>query len=529
MTFQFGRKPGKKSYSDDVLSTIRTNVIKNPGNTAVLFGGSRLTWQDVWERSNKLGNTLIKMGLNRQDRVMIFLPNCMEYPEIILGINKAGLVATGCNFRLTGPEVAYQINDSGARAIILQGTDQLQTIQAIRDQTPALESIIMIEEGAPKGVIAYQEELDSASAEDSPVVVDSGEIHLLMYTSGTTGKPKAAARTYKSDYHMANAVCHELGLRSDDVYLAVAPMYAAASMGYVMATMLSGGTIAVIPSFVPAQIPSQIEKFKPTWFFMVPIMFEWMLNQSEEVFSAHDFSCVRAVLSCGAPLYNATAQKIINRFPHAEVSNWLGASEFGFISSYTFNEGFAPEGCVGKPVFDLELAVFDEDGNPVAQGEPGILYGRGFSMWEGYLNKAEATAEAYLDHEWGTVGDVVRKGEDGNFYVVDRKKDMIITGGMNVYPVEIENVLMTHEAVADVAVIGVPDEKWGEAVKALVVKAEGKQLEEDDVISLCRENLAGFKVPKSVEFIDQVPRSMIGKALKAKLREKYWEGRKTVI
>lgn len=528
MTFQFGRKPGKKSYSDDYLSTIRTNVIKNPGNTAVLFGDARLTWQDVWERSNKLGNALITMGLNRHDRVMIFLPNCMEYPEVILGVNKAGLVTTGCNYRLTGPEVAYQINDSGARAIILQGTDQLEAIQAIRDQTPALEHIIMIGQ-APKGVIAYQEALDSASAEDPPVEADSGEVHTLMYTSGTTGKPKAAARTYKSDYHMANAVCHALGLRSDDVYLAVAPMYAAASLGYVCATMLSGGTVVVIPSFVPAQIPSQIEKFKPTWFFMVPIMYEWMLNQSEEVFNSRDFSSVRALLSCGAPLYNATAQKIMERFPHAEVSNWLGASEFGFISSYTFSGGTASEGCVGKPVLDLELAVLDEDGNLVPEGEPGILYGRGFSMWEGYLNKPEATAEAYLDHEWGTVGDVVRKGEDGNFYVLDRKKDMIITGGMNVYPVEIENVVMTHEAVADVAVIGVPDEKWGEAVKALVVKAKDKDLDEGAIISLCRENLAGFKVPKSVEFIDQVPRSMIGKALKTKLREKYWEGKKTVI
>ena len=506
-----------------------TNVIRNPDKTAVMFGDQSMNWSHLWERSNRLGNGLKGLGLNKDDRAIIFLPNCMEYPEAILGINKAGLVATGANFRLTGPEVAYQINDSGAKAIILKGPDQLAIIQEIRGQLPALEHIIMVDDGAPEGVVDYGKLLASASAEEPEMLLAPDDVHLLMYTSGTTGKPKAAARTCKSDYHMANAVCHELGLTGDDVYLAVAPMYAAASMGYAFATMMSGGTMAIIPAFEPDKVFAQIAKYKPTWIFMVPIMYEWMLSMPADILDAHDVSSVRRVIACGAPLHNATAQKMIDRFPNAEVSNWLGASEFGFISKFNYNDGPGQEGCVGKPMFDLELAVFDEDGNMAPVGQPGVLYGRGFSMWEGYLNKPEATAESYLDHEWGTVGDIAKLGEDGNFYIVDRKNDMIITGGINVYPVEIENVLMHHDAVADVAVIGVPDEKWGESVKALVVPAQGAQASEEEIMAYCRDKLAGFKVPKSVEFIEAVPRSMIGKALKTKLREKYWKDNETNI
>lgn len=529
MGFDFGRRQGKKSYADDFMSTVRMNVAKSPDKTAVLFGDQGLSWGQLWERSNRLGNALKGLGLAKSDRVLIFLPNCMEYPEVILGINKAALVATAGNFRLTGPEVAYQLADSGARAIIVKGPEQLESIQAIRDQAPALEHIIMIDGQPPAGVHAYGQLLAQADAAEPSVEYEPGDVHLLMYTSGTTGKPKAAARTFKSDYHMANAVCHELGLNSDDVYLAVAPMYAAASMGYAFSTMMSGGTLAIVPAFVPDQVFGQIEQYKATWIFMVPIMYEWMLSQPAEVLDAHDVSTVSRVVACGAPLHRATAQKMIDRFANAEVSNWLGASEFGFISKFSYNHGLGDEGCVGKPLFDLELAVFDDEGQRAPQGQPGVLYGRGFSMWEGYLNKPEATAEAYLDHEWGTVGDVARLGEDGNFYIVDRKNDMIITGGMNVYPVEIENVLMGHDAVADVAVIGVPDDKWGESVKALVVLAAGAQADEDELIAHCRAALAGYKVPKSVEFIEAVPRSLIGKALKTKLREKYWQGRESKI
>jgi len=520
----FGRKSGKFSFSDNTLWTMRTNVVKNPRNPAVMYEETVISWAELWERSNRLGNALKKLGLKKGERVQVFLPNCLEYPEVVIGINKAGLVVTTGNFRLTGQELSYQLNDSGSRAIIMKSVEQYENLKKIREEVANLEYVIIIDDNDIEGCYSYYELLNDASPADPDVDVHPEDIQLLMYTGGTTGRPKAAARTFKSNYHMANAVCHELGLTPKDIYLAVAPLYAAASMGYMYATLLSGGTVGIVPAFIPDRILSYVEKYRATWMFMVPIMYEWILNLPSDVLTKPDISSLKHVCSCGAPLKNQTALKIIEFFKDAEVTNWLGASELGFISKYSYKNGLKDEGCVGKAVFDLELAIFDEKGEPVKAGETGILYARGYSVWEGYLNKPEATQEAFFDHEWGTVGDIVYQDEDGDFYIVDRKNDMIITGGINVYPAEVEKVILTMPEVRDVAVIGVPDEKWGEAVKAIVVRKPGSDVSEEDIIKYCRTKLAGFKVPKSVDFIEEIPRSLVGKTLRRELRKKYWEG-----
>lgn len=525
----FGRKTGKFSYSDNSLSTMRTNFVKSPNNPAVKFEDVTLSWQDFWKRSNRLGNALLQLGLKKGDRVQIFLPNCLEYPEVVIGGNKAGLINTAGNFRLTGKELSYQLNDCGARAIIMKSIEQYENLKAIRDEVPSLQYVIIIDDHNIEGCYSYYQLLENASAEEPDVDVRPEDLHLLMYTGGTTGYPKGAARTNKCDYHMANAVCHELGLREDNVYLAAAPMYAAASMGYMFATLMSGGAVAIVPAFIPDKVLSYVEKYRATWMFMVPVMYEWVLNQPAEVLNKADISSLKHVCACGAPLRNQTAVRMMELFKDAEVSNWLGASEFGFISRYSYKNGIKDEGCVGKAVFELELKAFNEEGQPVKTGETGLLYGRGYSMWEGYLNKPEATQEAYLDHEWGTVGDMVRQDEEGDFFIVDRKNDMIITGGSNVYPAEVEKVVLAVPGVRDAAVIGVPDEKWGEAVKAVVVRTTDSNVSEEEIINYCRKELAGFKVPKSVDFIDEIPRSFVGKTLKRELRKKYWEGQNSQI
>jgi long-chain acyl-CoA synthetase len=518
----FGRIEGKKTYSDNGVSSIRINALKRPKNLAVLFEDNSLTWSEFWERSNRLANAYIKLGLKKGDRVQIFLPNCIEYPEVVLGGNLATLINTAGNYRLTGNELVYQLNDCGAKVIVFKTREQFKTIKDIQNQVPSLKYLIMIGDDVPEGALSYNALLSESASDDPGVDVLPDDIHLLMYTGGTTGYPKGAARTNKCDYHMANAVCHELGLNHDDVYLAVAPMYAAASMGYLYASLLSGGAVGIVPAFVPDQVFMYVEKYRATWTFMVPIMYDWILSLPDELLNKYDISSLKHVAACGAPLHNETVKKMLKRFDRADVSNWLGASEFGFISKYSFRNGLKEEGCVGKAVFDLELKLFDENGNSVSTGEPGLLYGRGYSMWEGYFNKIEATKEAYLDHEWGTVGDIARQDENGDFYIVDRKNDVIITGGINVYPAEIENILKKNQDIVDSAVIGVPDDKWGEAVKAVVVKKPNSAITEAEIIEFCRKYLAGFKIPKSVDFVEQVPRSFVGKALKKELRKKYW-------
>lgn len=237
----FGRIPGMKSYSDNGLSSIRINAGKRPKNLAVLFEDNTLSWSEFWDRCNRLANAYLKLGLKEGDRVQIFLPNCLEYPEVVIGGNLVALINTAGNYRLTGNELVYQLNDCGAKAIVFKTREQYETIKDVQNQAPTLEHLIMLDEDVPQGATSYKDLLSESASNDPEVAVRPEDIHLLMYTGGTTGHPKGAARTNKCDYHMANAVCHELGLNADDVYLAVAPMYAAASMGYLYATLLSGG------------------------------------------------------------------------------------------------------------------------------------------------------------------------------------------------------------------------------------------------------------------------------------------------
>jgi len=500
------------------------NAIKNPERTAVICEDKKQSWSELWQRSNQLANSLLMQGLNKQETVLVYMPNCFEYPEIALAVSKAGLTLAPANFRLTLEEVDFQLNDCGASVAFCK-QDQLPVLQAICARGSKLKHIILVEAYSPEEMVSvYEKVLSSGSPADPGVDVKPDEIQCLMYTSGTTGRPKGAVRTYANNYHMAVSASLELRLVNEDVQLAAAPLYAAASLGYLYCTFLSGGTIVVLPSFVPEKVLQAIDKYRPTWMFMVPIMYEWVLSLPEEILRQYNLSSLLKVTACGAPLRTTTMLKMVEIFKFAEVSNWLGASEFGFISKYTLKEGMTKEGSVGKAIFDMELKLLDSQGNEVKRGEVGILYGRGPSVFQGYWGNKQGTVEAFVDHEWVTVGDMARQDEDGYYYLVDRAKDVVISGGTNVYPVEVENVLLEMNGIADVAVIGVPDLQWGEAVKAIVVLAPGVEVTEQEIKDFCRKKLAGFKVPKSVDFIDSIPRSGVGKALKRELRKKYWEG-----
>ena len=229
----------------------------------------------------------------------------------------------------------------------------------------------------------------------------------------------------------------------------------------------------------------------------------------------------------GAPLHTATKLKIKQAFPAQELNEFYGSTELGVSATLKDQDQLKKERSIGKPLQDLELMIVEKDGTPTPLGDVGLLYSRGLGGFRGYWNNPEATRQAFLDHEWGTVGDLARQDDKGYYYIVDRASDMIITGGVNVYPVEIEEVLYTMDGVQDSAVIGVPDSDWGEAVKAVVVLRKGASLTEEGLIQFCKENMAGFKVPKSVDFVTAIPRLPTGKILKRELRKKYW-GNKAV-
>jgi long-chain acyl-CoA synthetase len=222
---------------------------------------------------------------------------------------------------------------------------------------------------------------------------------------------------------------------------------------------------------------------------------------------------------------------MVDHFKTTEIYNMLGASELGFITRISADEWLkgGKANSIGKAIFDMELKIVSKDGKEVEPGEVGLLYCRSSAIFDGYWYNEAGTQEAFLDHEWATVGDMARMDNDGYYYLVDRAKDMIVSGGTNIYPAEVEGVILQMEGIADVGVIGVPDEKWGEQVKAVVVLKPSYSVREDEIISFCKERLAGFKVPKSVDYVDSIPRSLIGKMLKKDLRKKYWEGRDVLI
>lgn len=527
-----GMQEGKTNLTSTGTETIRGHVRKNPNHLALVTEDFSETYAEMWERSCRLGNAMLDIGLTKEDLVLTFMPNCYQYLEIVLAAQMIGVPITLGNYRLTGDDIVYQVNDSGATVIYLQ-PEQYPIINGIKDRLPNLKQIIVVEKDITEGesYLSYEAFLAKGSPDEPQVEVLPEDKHLLFYTSGTTGKPKGAVRTMYCDYNMAVSTAIELSLTKDDSLLLVAPMYAAATAGYMIATLTAGGTLYIAPNFIPEDSLRLIDKFKPTFVFMVPIMYDWALSLPQETIDKYDLSSIRLAVACGAPMHTTIFEKMEKQFKNAKSYNMLGCSELGFVTRISTDEWLRQgrENSIGKPVFDMELKIVDENGKECGVGEVGLLYARSPQTFNGYINKVEGTKEAFLDHEWSTVGDMARVDEDGYYYLVDRSKDMIVTGGTNVYPAEIEGVILQMEGIADVGVIGVPDEKWGEQVKAIVVLKEGYNLSEEEIIAFCKEKLAGFKVPKSVDYIDLIPRNAVGKMLKKDLRKMYWKDTDTFI
>lgn len=525
-----GKQMGKTTLTSNNLSTIRGHVRKRPNKIALQTESFSETYGEMWQRCVQLANALLERGIEKPDLVVTYMPNSYQFVEVIVSTQIAGLPLTLGNYRLTPEEIIYQINNCQAKVIFVQ-PQQYELIYPLLDRLPTIKEIILVGETNDENVLTYEKLIAEGSKEEPNVEVLPEDMHLLFYTSGTTGKPKGAVRTMYCDYNMSVSTAIELGLNREDSMLVVAPMYAAATAGYVLTTLMVGGTLCIAPAFVPEETLRLIDLYHSSFIFMVPIMYDWMLSLPEETIAKYDLSSVRLAVACGAPMHSTIFQKMADSFPNAKCINMLGCSELGFVTAITADEwfGMKKEGSIGKGIFDMDLKLVNENGKEVGVDEIGLLYARSPSTFDGYWQNPEGTKEAFLDHEWSTVGDMARMDADGYFYLVDRAKDMIVSGGTNIYPAEVENVILKMDGIADVGVIGVPDEKWGEQVKAIVVLKPGYSVSEEEIIGHCRQYLAGFKVPKTVDYIDAIPRNAVGKMLKKELRKPYWEGKGSFI
>jgi fatty-acyl-CoA synthase len=496
------------------------------------FEGRTTTFAELDRHTNQIANGLKALGVRPRERVAYLGKNSDVYFELLLGAIKAGVVMAPVNWRLAGPEIAYIVEDCKA-AILFVGPEFVAQARAIQPQIPSVRMIMTTEGGAPEwqDVIAWR---DAQGADAPDIAIAPQDIAIQLYTSGTTGRPKGAMLSHANFLSLVRAGKDNKPdwnkWSEDDVSLVAMPIFHIGGSGWGTLGIYHGAKGVIAREFDPTKVLDFFEQAKITKLFMVPAAMQFVVRQprAREV----DFSRLRYMLYGASPIPAALLKECIEVF------------KCGFVQMYGMTEttgtivALAPEDHVeglermrsaGKALPGVELAILDPEGNRLPPRQVGEIATRSGSNMVGYWNMPEATAKTIDKDNWLRTGDAGYMDEDGYLYIHDRIKDMIISGGENIYPAEVESAICDHPDVAEAAVIGVPDDKWGEAVKAIVVMKPGKSATADDIIRFARERIAGFKTPKTVEFMPALPRNPSGKILRRQLREPYWAGKERLV
>jgi fatty-acyl-CoA synthase len=503
---------------------VARNARKFPDREILIFGERRITCRELEERVNRLANAMLSQGIRKDDKVGILTLNCAEEVEIFFAAAKIGAVNVPINHRLSPREIAYILNNAEAK-ILFVGSGFVNVLDKMRGDFPLIKEIVGIGQKEGEAYPDYEKVLASGSPIRPEVWLQDEDDAFIVYTSGTTGRAKGAVLTHK------NIIAHSMTLdiealdslpRRPDLprptqkrWLSIVPLFHVAGVTGTIKNILTT-TLTVVRDFDPVGLLSTIQKEGITGMFLAPAM--WLMVISHPDFKKYDVSSLRVASYGAAPMPNALKERVLEAFPNAGLSENFGQTEMSPTVVYMKNQdALRKEGSVGYPLFNVEVRIVDHNMNDVPVGAIGEAVYRGPSLFKGYYKNPEANKEAF-EGGWFHSGDLVRRDEEGFIYVVDRKKDMIISGGENIYSAEVEAVLYNHPSIQEAAVIGIPDPKWGEAVKAFVVLRSGKEATAEEIIDFCGENLARFKRPKSVEFIPALPRSAAGKVLKNELR-----------
>lgn len=493
-----------------------------------IFEGRTLSYREAWELSNQLAHALIAKGLQKGDRVAYLSKNSMEYPVVFYGCSKAGVAPVPLNFRLAGPEWSYIINDAGAK-LLLVSPEYAPQIAAIRSELKTVREVIVVDREPADGCESFYTWIEHQPATPPDLHVSAEDDLYQMYTSGTTGHPKGAVLKQGAVCAQVNQFQYSLPREVGDRTLIVAPMYHAAAGITFMSTVATGGTLYIMEDFHPVEVVRVLSEEGIAHATLVPAMIQACLVMVPDV-AERNYDKLSTITYGASPIAEGTLRKACEVFG-CDFGQGYGMTETTAVLTVLSREDHKkalagrPELLLsaGRPLVGTEVKIVDENDEEVPHGTIGEICGRGPQIMSGYWNLPEATEKA-LKGGWMHTGDAGRMDGEGYVYVEDRVKDMIISGGENVYPREVENCLFQHEAVADCAVIGIPSEKWGETVKAVVVLKQGQEATEEELIAFARERIARYKCPTSVEFIGELPRNASGKVLKRELREKYWEG-----
>ncbi|RJO76914.1 long-chain-fatty-acid--CoA ligase [Nocardia panacis] len=499
---------------------IATHATMRPDAVALRFRGVDTTWRQLHERSQRFADALARRGVGFGDRVLILALNHPEYLEAIFGINALGALAVPVNFRLTPPEVAYIAADSGARAIVTD-TALRPLAAAVRAERPELTSCFVIGGPSGDGMLGFEEALAEGGEPHAPLDIPEDTPSLVMYTSGTTGSPKGAVLSHANMNAQALTCIRALQMDQDGIGLCASPLFHIAGLGSLAPAFLLGAKTVLHPlgAFDAGEYLDALERERASSAFCVPA--QWQLICDHPTVKQRDLAL--RVLSWGAaPASETVLRAMAECFPNAVNVAVFGQTEMSPVTCVLEGkDALRKLGSVGKPIPTIAARIVDDEMRDVAPGEIGEIVYRGPTLMAGYWNKPQATAEAFAGG-WFHSGDLVRQDAEGFLWVVDRKKDMIISGGENIYCAEVENVLFAHPKIREAAVIGRAHEKWGEVPVAVVALADpDNPLTLPELTPFLNENLARYKHPKDLVLVAELPRNASGKVVKVQLRKDY--------
>jgi acyl-CoA synthetase (AMP-forming)/AMP-acid ligase II len=516
-----------------LADTLRKACQFFPHKEAIVCGNRRWTYQEFFQRLSRFSDYLKGMGIEKGDRVAILHPNCHCFLEVYYAIALRGAAAVPLNYRLSAAELAVIMNDAGVKALITDPRFR-QTVSQIRADLPTVGKIIWTGDQTgelPDGErdLGYEEIVAGVSAPLSEVDIAETDIAQIYYTSGTTGRPKGVMLTHKNVTIHALGTIAELQLTDRDVWLHAAPLFHLADAWATWAITWVGGTHVLVSDFDPPAVLAAIEREGVTLTNLIPTMLNMLVNYPKV--KEYDYSRLRVLLSGGAPIAPEVVRRIVETF-HCDYIQTYGMTETspyltlsllkGHLLQKSPEEQLCFKSKTGREFIAVELKVVTDEGREIRRDEKevGEIIVRGDTVTPGYWQLPEETEKA-IKNGWLYTGDMAVMDEEGYVTIVDRRKDMIVTGGENVYSTEVENTLYLHPSVLECAVVGVPDEKWGEAVQAIVVLKPAAHVTEEELIHFCKERIARYKAPKSIDFISALPKTGSGKIEKKKLRDQY--------